>query len=296
MKLDFKRIQYFLKVAETLNFSRAAKELYISTQALNKTIQMLEEDLNIPLFECTTRCVKLTEYGEELQKKFRRVDDEYNYACLKMDEYISRKKKTIRIGFFQAIPKKEIINPIILYLKSLDSELHIEAIAGELDEINHWIKSGFTDLNITNIHQYESWNGWETVTFLESPALIAVSLYHPWVIKDTITKQDLDQMPFLVIKRERDINMDEYFSLTKGRELHFVSNFNSLLTNLNSENYFAIMPKLFENMNWLSLKYFDLPKEHRFNFSLVAIYSPNSKFYNYFDPLKSFAEEQVIKL
>ena len=39
---DFQKIQYFIKVASTLNFTKAAQELYISPQALNKQIARLE--------------------------------------------------------------------------------------------------------------------------------------------------------------------------------------------------------------------------------------------------------------
>lgn len=36
MNWDFRTIEYFLKVAETLSFSQAGRELYISTQAINR--------------------------------------------------------------------------------------------------------------------------------------------------------------------------------------------------------------------------------------------------------------------
>jgi DNA-binding transcriptional LysR family regulator len=289
-------MQYFLKVAETLSFSKAAEELYISTQALNKTIQMLEEELKIPLFECTTRKVKLTEYGEELRKNFLPVSEDYKKACNKMEAYLLKKKKTIRIGFFQAISKKEVVNPIIQFLKALDREFYIEVIAGELDEVNHWLASGVTDLSITNIHQYEVFEKTNIIEFFETPAQIVVSLYHPWVVKEKITEEDLAQVPFLLIKREMNLDEDGYCRNIRGKELHYVTNFNSLLANLETDNHFAVMPKLFESMKWSSLHYIDLPEGCRFNFKMVAMYSSTSKFKDVFDQLQSLAEEQVLQL
>ncbi len=296
MNPDFKKMQYFLKVAETLSFSKAAEELYISTQALNKTIQMLEEELKIPLFECTTRSVKLTEYGEELRKNFLPVSEDYKNACSKMDAYLLKKKKTIRIGFFQAISKKEVVNPIIQFLKAQDRELYIEVIAGELDEVNHWLAAGVTDLSITNIHQYEVFEKTNIIEFLETPAQIVVSLYHPWVVKEKITEEDLEAVPFLLIKREMNLDEDGYCKNIRGKELHYVTNFNSLLGNLETDNHFAVMPKLFESMKWSSLHYIDLPEACRFNFKMVAMYSSNSKFKDVFDQLQNLAEEQILQL
>lgn len=49
--MSFRRFEYFLVVAEELNFSRAAKRLYISQQALSIHIRKLEEEYGTILFE-----------------------------------------------------------------------------------------------------------------------------------------------------------------------------------------------------------------------------------------------------
>ena len=41
--MEFRRIEYFLVLAEKLNFNQAAKELCISAPALTKQIHLLEE-------------------------------------------------------------------------------------------------------------------------------------------------------------------------------------------------------------------------------------------------------------
>ena len=61
--MEFRQLQYFVAVAEELNFSRAAKRLYVSQQALSKQIRVLEDDLKIQLFYRTKHHVKLTEAG-----------------------------------------------------------------------------------------------------------------------------------------------------------------------------------------------------------------------------------------
>ena len=58
------RIFYF--VSNTENISRAAKELYISQPAISKSIQKLEENLGVKLFERSSRGVTLTPEGELL--------------------------------------------------------------------------------------------------------------------------------------------------------------------------------------------------------------------------------------
>ncbi|MDX2015933.1 MAG: LysR substrate-binding domain-containing protein [Myxococcaceae bacterium] len=64
--LDFRRLRYFLEVAEQLHFTRAAQALGISQQPLSRAIGALERDLGVQLFERTTRAVRLTPAGEAL--------------------------------------------------------------------------------------------------------------------------------------------------------------------------------------------------------------------------------------
>ena len=42
------QVQYFLKVAESMSFSKAAEELYVSQPSVSRQIQRLEEELEPP--------------------------------------------------------------------------------------------------------------------------------------------------------------------------------------------------------------------------------------------------------
>lgn len=53
-------LRCFLSLAVTLNFTRTAKELYMSQQAVSQHISRLEEDLGFPLFVRTRRSVSMT--------------------------------------------------------------------------------------------------------------------------------------------------------------------------------------------------------------------------------------------
>lgn len=59
-------LQYFLAVANKQHFTKSAQELYISQSTLSKSIDMLEKEIGVPLFEKQGRNVKLTRYGEIL--------------------------------------------------------------------------------------------------------------------------------------------------------------------------------------------------------------------------------------
>lgn len=78
-RMEIRQLRYFLKVAETLNFSEASRRLFITQSTLSQQINKLEQELDMQLFERNSHEVVLTEAGEHLcryaQKAVNSVDD-----------------------------------------------------------------------------------------------------------------------------------------------------------------------------------------------------------------------------
>lgn len=67
--MNTERLYEFLVLSRVLNYSRAAKALYISQPILTRHIQDLESELGVPLFRRTTHGTALTEAGRLLSKQ-----------------------------------------------------------------------------------------------------------------------------------------------------------------------------------------------------------------------------------
>jgi DNA-binding transcriptional LysR family regulator len=139
----WRRVRYFLAVAETLHFGRAARSLGISAQPLGRAIKELEDEVGTPLLIRTTRSVSLTPAGEQLRTlgtdAFAQMERALNAARLTGRE----QAKVLRIGYstaFSTFPSELISRfnarapswtPTLILRKS--NELEDALLHGEVD-------------------------------------------------------------------------------------------------------------------------------------------------------------------
>jgi len=71
--LDLRRLRYFVAVAESLSFIRAAGALHMTQPALSRQIAALEKSLGVRLFERSRRGTELTAAGAEILDEARAV-------------------------------------------------------------------------------------------------------------------------------------------------------------------------------------------------------------------------------
>ena len=71
--MDLRQLRYLVALAEHLNFTRAAAAEHVAQPALSQQIRRLEEEVGVGLVERTTRRVALTEAGELLAVRARRI-------------------------------------------------------------------------------------------------------------------------------------------------------------------------------------------------------------------------------
>jgi len=64
--VELRQLYYFVKVAETLNFSEAARSLFVTQSTLSQQVKQLEEEFGTALFERDSHSVSLTENGSRL--------------------------------------------------------------------------------------------------------------------------------------------------------------------------------------------------------------------------------------
>src|SRR6202035_2905184 len=83
--MELRQLRYLLALAEERHFTRAAAREHIAQPALSQQIRRLEDEVGLPLVQRTTRRVALTEAGELLVARARRILAEVDAAQTEME-------------------------------------------------------------------------------------------------------------------------------------------------------------------------------------------------------------------
>lgn len=115
--MNTQQLQCFVCVANTLNFTKAGEELFLSTPTVSHHIKSLEEELQVTLFTRTSKFVKLTQAGSifygDAKELLAKIDMSQK-RVKKMDE---KKLSILRIGCSS--------NAELASLQEIFADLHI---------------------------------------------------------------------------------------------------------------------------------------------------------------------------
>ena len=277
--MEFRRIEYFLVLADKLNYAKAANELCISSQALTKQIQLLEEELGTKLFDRTTRSVSLTEHGILCREKFSVLKEFYDDTLSTVEKAIKEKAKVIRISFFAPLPKNELINPLIHALTSEFEYLDFQIATNNMDGLRDQVKNREIDLAFTNAHDFEDWLGCDRINFKTTPAVIVVSPKHPWVKegKKKIAKKDMENADILLMEKHGPYEFNSFYVKVKTKGRKITPDFDTLMMELEKGKCFAVFPMVFNDMQNSQFVSFDLPDEYKFNYRTMCACNSSNK-------------------
>lgn len=96
--MEIRHLKYFATVAKTLNFSEAAKRLFVTQGTLSQQIRQLEAEIGAQLFDRNRHSVILTEAGEELLPLALKTIEDSEACSNRIRDLKGALTGTLRIG------------------------------------------------------------------------------------------------------------------------------------------------------------------------------------------------------
>jgi DNA-binding transcriptional LysR family regulator len=96
--VQFQQLQYFVAVAETRHFTRAAELVHVAQPSLSQQIKALERELGADLFLRARGNISLTDAGEALLPLARRILADADTARHEVQELVQLRRGRVRLG------------------------------------------------------------------------------------------------------------------------------------------------------------------------------------------------------
>lgn len=113
LALDLTQIRYFLALARTLNFTRAAAQCDVTQPALSRGIQRLEETLGAPLVLRERSLTQLTEFGRAMLPLLQQTHDAAEAARARAEQRRRQQDEApLRLGLGPYVPLAHLDMPL----------------------------------------------------------------------------------------------------------------------------------------------------------------------------------------
>lgn len=239
-------LRSFLVVAEKKSITEASDVLHVSQPALTKSIQRLEQDLGVKLFERLSVGVQLTKFGEILQQHSKVMDNEYRHAVSRIEELRDGRSGVLRIGA-GPVWLVSILPPIISKFQIKNPDVKISLIGGVIDTLLPALINGELDLICVSLDFPNRSEIIKEPLFDVRHVLIA-SPEHPLAKVPIADAETIHKYPWMVLKSdyvgtERISSFFAANGLTPPQIALETTSIHSLLEGLKGGEYIAHIPE-----------------------------------------------------
>ncbi len=153
--IEFKQLRFFVAIAESSSFSKAAEKLYISQPALSQQMSKLEEQIGVTLINRSTRSVQLTPAGRNLYERAipLMTQMENMMQSVKASEFSLPQHQRLRMAVEDGMFSLEYTGAFqfIQQLRDMEPELSLDCFPAAVGSMTRQLSDGSADIGIAYI-------------------------------------------------------------------------------------------------------------------------------------------------
>lgn len=200
--MTLKQILYVRAVSKAGSIGKAAESLFISQSSLSESIQNLEREYNMVLFERTSKGISLTRQGQEFLKDTQLLSNIYQDLD---DKYKNHKgeRKYFCVSSLHHVSGIDAFEHIVS--QSKNQKYHLGYFEGNMDQILQDVETNRSDVGVlfftsdsrsTIIKACNRLN-----TFFQHLKYDLLHIYvhkaHPLAVRESVTLAEIQQYPFI---------------------------------------------------------------------------------------------------
>lgn len=194
--LDIAELHAFIAVAETRSFSTAAERLFLTQPAVSKRIAALESELAVPLFDRIGRQVALTEAGDTLLPRARRIVQEITDSKRALADLRGQVAGRLQIGTSHHIGLHRL-PPVLREYTAAWPEVELDIEFMDSEDACQAVQQGRLELGIVTLPS-RPMADLEYRPLWPDPLAVFVAPDHPLAHCDPLTPQTLADHPAIL--------------------------------------------------------------------------------------------------
>lgn len=203
--MTFEQLSYFIAIVENDTFFDAACEMNISQSSLSKQIMKLEKELDLTLFDRTTRSATLTQAGEFFYNEAKQLIEHYKLTLENIENFKSLHENKLHIAVLP-IQTQYNLNALFNSFRKENPDIELQITEVEDDRLIEGISKNEYDLIIARETMFDK-SQFKTYPLAKDELIVAISSEHKLSQRDKLTFDD--------IKNENFILMNPYTSIYK---------------------------------------------------------------------------------
>ncbi len=145
--MELRQLRHMLTVAEEKSFSRAAEKLYIAQPHLSQSIQKLESQINVKLFDRASAPIKLTYAGERFARRARQILQLQSDLFQEMKDVAEENRGRLSLGI-SPIRGRYVLPAALPAFRARCPEVELSLYEGTTLELEARLQEGKVDLAI----------------------------------------------------------------------------------------------------------------------------------------------------
>lgn len=143
--MEISRLKTFIDLAQTLNFSETAANLYITQSSVSKHIKSLEKEIGQPIFIRNNKHVVLSSYGKMMIPYVKQILASYDEMTVALNKLETQRKKQIILGTIPTFSNYEVFQEMTAY-SNTHPDVRIVLKECETVDIYNYLLDGKIDL------------------------------------------------------------------------------------------------------------------------------------------------------
>lgn len=215
MNVTVRQLRAFVAVAQLSGFSAAAVRLHLTQSALSMLVRTLEQEIGVPLFERTTRSVKLTDSGRDFLPQAEKMLTDLHNAVATTRSHAERARGRIVIAVSPTFASTLLPALLVRYRAEHPDVLVVMRDDAPPNQIRRLVQDGEADIGIGPLERGQ--RGLFVVDVLmDDELMLACPEGHPLARRKSVPWRELADVPVIGFARDNALQLLVESSMAAG--------------------------------------------------------------------------------